>query len=949
MPKQELFIQNKFDRITRTEGLPSHQIHSIVFQKRRLWMATPNGLAIYDGENVRVMSQTSGLLVHGIRSVNKGFNRVLVCSDRGLDMVDDMSLNTVASIDTAVHGFGLCQSAIEVSNSHILLACAKGLVEWNIDDDSLTPVPNCLSQETIVQMIQGQNGDIIIHAVKSGLWHYHSGSFTPINPEGIYAISDITSIAYSQQTYWIATKNTIVAVPESDISRSNVYHLESNVNNIEHIFALPEGRFLVAANNSLMEMHVKQQVFVNDIVLQDSININDFCIDELNNYWIATDFAGLLKLPAINQFIRTFKSGRSNSVLSITQSYDNSHLLVGGTDKSYIIDLEAPYSNERLPVFDGNATWDLQQDDKRYYWGATAEGLIQFDKLIGESKVYTDKSLSHCRCLSFLDDRRILVGSVAGLFIFDRQEQLFHALLEADGKSIGYIYSISKLQKDELLVCTLGRGFWLLDLESMHITPYRNSFDLFNVYDVDQNNLGDIVIAGDNRLILQTEKYQKCIYESESAVAAWSCKWYTDSQILLGTSEGLKLYDLNTERFIVVIDNVPSQQFWEFTTSRSLFINSQNSVWGGTNEALINVDIKKIIQEVSYPIVEIESLILDISDDSLASASDNHLEVGFRHHQIEIHLGCFWYWMEKSLSYQYRLLGLNTNWIKLDSNRLVLNTMPIGEYILEIKVTNTLTLSAIEHRLLTIKVNTDNLFVRAAYRLMKLIVELKYRLQSQKDMQELETNNRRMRQIIQDKTNQLSLANQSLQSANQTLTDLSHTDQLTKLFNRHAFNDMIQKEVKRAIRENHVISICMLDVDYFKPYNDEHGHIAGDACLQKVAGALQKRCHRVTDIVARYGGEEFIIALIGNDKSNAKAVIEKCIKDVEGLKIVHNGSTASKFVTISAGLATEIPQIQHADQQWEVFVRKLVATADKALYQAKQQGRNQLTVSDENS
>jgi diguanylate cyclase (GGDEF)-like protein len=942
MPSQELQIQNIFDRITRADGLPSHQIHSMVFQKRRLWMATPNGLAIYDGENVRVMSQSSGLLVHGIRSVKKGFNRVLVCSDRGLDMVDDVSLSTVASIDTASHGFGLCQSAIEISNSQVLLACAKGLLEWNIDDGSLTPVPNNLSQETIVQMIQSNNGDIVIHAVKSGLWHYKSGRFSPLTHDALKYVSDICSMTYSQQTFWVATKNTVIAIPENNLSQAAVYHFEYNINNIEHIFALPDDKFLVATNNSLMLMCLRQQVFINEKVLHSNININDFCIDELNNYWLATDFAGLLKFPAINQFIHTFKSVHSNSILSIRESKDKEHLLVGGTDKSYIINRTAPFNNQTLPVFNGNAAWDLQQDEQNYYWGATAEGLIQLDIAIGESKLFTDKSLSHCRCLTFLDERRILVGSVAGLFVFDRIEHEFQPLLESDGKSIGYIYSMSSIQNNELLICTLGRGFWLLDIENMRITRGDNAFDLFNVYDIDQNSQGDIIIAGDNRLVLESNKQQTCIYESEIAVAAWSCKWYSESQILLGTSEGLKLYDLNTERFILVVDNVPSEQFWEFTTSRSMTILNQNDVWGGTNEALVNVNLENILQEVTYPVVEIESLELDISDDSLASASDNHLEVGFRHHQIEIHLSSFWYWMEKSLSYQYRLLGLNTNWIKLDSNRLVLNTMPIGQYILEIKVTNTLTLSAVEHRLLTIKVKTDNFFVRTIYRAMQLIVELKYRLQSQKDMQELETNNRRMRQIIQDKTNQLSLANKNLQSANQTLTELSHTDQLTQLLNRHAFNASIEKEVKRAIREKQPISICMLDIDFFKQFNDQYGHIAGDTCLKKVANALQTRCHRVTDIVARYGGEEFIIALIGNDINSATAILEKCITDIEGLEIEHNQSKASNVVTISAGFALEIPDMQHAGDNWELFVRNLIAKADKSLYQAKNAGRNQL-------
>ncbi|HAC64671.1 MAG TPA: hypothetical protein DCF68_14340 [Cyanothece sp. UBA12306] len=172
-----------------------------------------------------------------------------------------------------------------------------------------------------------------------------------------------------------------------------------------------------------------------------------------------------------------------------------------------------------------------------------------------------------------------------------------------------------------------------------------------------------------------------------------------------------------------------------------------------------------------------------------------------------------------------------------------------------------------------------------------------------------------------------------VQQLNQNLKRISTIDPLTKIPNRLLFNQCINQEWQRLIREHEPLSLIMCDVDYFKKYNDKYGHPAGDECLKKVANILSQSVKRSSDLVARYGGEEFVIIL---PKTNAKGAIKVAnnIRDVlQEVKIIHEDSQVSKYVTLSLGIATMIP---HSS----LSIQELINSADQALYSAKNQGRD---------
>lgn len=174
-----------------------------------------------------------------------------------------------------------------------------------------------------------------------------------------------------------------------------------------------------------------------------------------------------------------------------------------------------------------------------------------------------------------------------------------------------------------------------------------------------------------------------------------------------------------------------------------------------------------------------------------------------------------------------------------------------------------------------------------------------------------------------------------LEIANETLRNLSLKDGLTGIANRRYFDEIYQNEYERAKRNNTNLSLVMLDIDYFKLYNDTYGHLQGDGCLKLIAHAFKDTLKRASDFVARYGGEEFVVVLPETDRQGGFSVAEEIRVAVEVLQIPHLTSKCSDIVTISLGVGCMEPGV-------DILPEDLILQADAALYLAKKTGRNKV-------
>ncbi|MDJ0598023.1 MAG: diguanylate cyclase [Crocosphaera sp.] len=213
----------------------------------------------------------------------------------------------------------------------------------------------------------------------------------------------------------------------------------------------------------------------------------------------------------------------------------------------------------------------------------------------------------------------------------------------------------------------------------------------------------------------------------------------------------------------------------------------------------------------------------------------------------------------------------------------------------------------------------------------------------------LEEANQKLEQKVAEKTASLELKNHNLQEtlktlektqlelekANKKLKKLAGIDALTQVANRRQFNQLLEEKWQHCRREQLPLSLILGDVDFFKSYNDLYGHPAGDRCLFEIAQAMVHAVKRSTDLVARYGGEEFVIILPNTNLQGSVEVATLIQTQVKKLKIIHQDSQVSSFVTMSLGVATVVPQ-------QKLSPKMLIKAADEALYQAKEEGRDRI-------
>ncbi len=187
---------------------------------------------------------------------------------------------------------------------------------------------------------------------------------------------------------------------------------------------------------------------------------------------------------------------------------------------------------------------------------------------------------------------------------------------------------------------------------------------------------------------------------------------------------------------------------------------------------------------------------------------------------------------------------------------------------------------------------------------------------------------------------ELTETRRQLETRNRDLERLSALDSLTQIANRRRFDAVLRQEWRRCARDESPLSLVFCDIDYFKRFNDTYGHQAGDECLVRVAEAMEETLNRPADLAARYGGEEFIALLVDTGEEGARMLAERMRARVEALRVPHRTSDVAPHLTVSLGVATIVPRPA-------VRPEDLVDLADRALYAAKEGGRNRVTTTEE--
>ncbi|MEW6238337.1 MAG: diguanylate cyclase [Candidatus Omnitrophota bacterium] len=303
------------------------------------------------------------------------------------------------------------------------------------------------------------------------------------------------------------------------------------------------------------------------------------------------------------------------------------------------------------------------------------------------------------------------------------------------------------------------------------------------------------------------------------------------------------------------------------------------------------------------------------------------IRLDYRQNYLSFEFAALNYTHSHKNQYAYRLTPLETDWNVSGVRRYAQYTaLEPGDYIFQAKGSNND--GEWNEKGISLSISIKSPYWRtwwfktgsAAFILATLFLGYRYRvrfLEKQRIFLEME---------VEKRTRELNEANRALER-------LSKQDGLTKLANRRCFDEHIEMEWRRSLRNRTPISLIFIDVDFFKPYNDFYGHQAGDECLQRIAEAIRGFVNRPGDLVARYGGEEFMMVLTDAEPAIAYQIAEQLRLQVESLTMPHHQSNAAPIVTISLGVASMIPRPEESPD-------RLIQAADQALYQSKQKGRN---------
>lgn len=222
-------------------------------------------------------------------------------------------------------------------------------------------------------------------------------------------------------------------------------------------------------------------------------------------------------------------------------------------------------------------------------------------------------------------------------------------------------------------------------------------------------------------------------------------------------------------------------------------------------------------------------------------------------------------------------------------------------------------------------------YITKPFQLEEVLIRVENQLNQKRLYQQLQQHNALLKTEIDERLR----IEKALTEANQTLELLASLDGLTGIPNRRCFDEYIATEWQRCLRGSFLLSLILIDVDFFHRYNENYGHLAGDDCLKKVATILANVSQRATDLPARYGGEEFVIVLPHTSQMGARTIAEEMQKAIAEQRIPHRKSSVSNYLTISIGVATTIPDHQEG-------MADFINLADQALFKAKKLGRDRV-------
>ena len=914
-----------------SHGLGSNQIHRIASDAQsRLLLATPVGLARFDGSFTQRWSRQSGLQCNGLRSVAVGANgEIWVGTDQGLELLDAAG-KPVRAIEPGAWRFGLCQHIV-ASGPNPWVGTALGLVRLERIAASAGYEAMFIAETGFVSaLLRFTDQRVLAASASCGLIESDGKLWWRYRCQALIGKKIVRLGAASAGHILVGTDDGAFVI--DDETKSSLGRLAlADVNPSVSAIAIGVDRYWIAFGRTLVAFSSdpKNPVLLERFTLESEIN--DLCPDSLGNVWIATNASGLAKVSCLRFALWRIDIGRPRGVYSIKPSGADRFTL-GGEQLLETVELSGRTSVTSVNNTNGlpeTIVWD-SFEDAHGIWVATQAGLYYAAR--GErfaARFANDPLLGAPNRVLIQRAGELWVGSLRGLA---RIRGSVAEPVEGGGRPLGYVYAMHIDSSDALWVGTLGRGLWREReggsgaLQQITVAPLSNTG---NTYAVSQGPDGRMIVLQDEFVVLLDHDLSAHVVTQIAPVAGWAVCWINERTVAIGGSDGLRVLDLVTGRVIRLVQALFPLRGWEFTNNRTLVRDDRGRFLCGLTSGLVRVDLE-LLDRYAPP----ECKLVDIVWKGVQAASYDGV-YRLRPGRWTFTVRAFSAWMIDSsqVRYQFHLVGFDDDWSELvERPEVSFTSLPSGKYRLLARAFSPLAGLGPEAELMQLEVSRPLWALGWSQALLTIESRYDSLVRSRARNEALLRTNQELEQAVQARTAALEIANQNLVATRDAYQKLSEVDELTGLGNRRSFEKEVRRSIKLAQRLELPLAMLMIDVDHFKAVNDTYGHLVGDNYLQQIAKVIGVGVRQGEDVPTRFGGEEFAVLLVNTRISGAMAVAERIRAMVQELAL-KSSSTPLGVATVSVGVAVAVPTT-------ETTPDALANAADAALYRAKKSGRN---------
>lgn len=941
--------QYNIDAYTTETGLPQSSVMCILQSRDGyLWLGTYEGLARFDGIRFTVFDKTNvpEFKNDSIKALLEDRHHNLwIGTPNGLLRYRDGSFLCFTTAEGLSSDFIL--SIHEDRAGQLWVGTTEGLNLLTGRTFHAFTTRDGLSHNYITALADDTEGTLWIGTGGGGVNRMKNGAFEPFTTANGLPNNDIRALRRDHQgRMWIGTSGG--GLVQLDQGRLRVFSSRDGLSNddVRAIYQDSHGFIWIGTNGGGLN-RLKDGTFSALTARQGLVDnsVRSLFEDREGSLWIGTRH-GLFRLKDDKYIIYNSRNGLPvDEARCIFESRDGT-IWIGTQGGGLVAFKDGRFRTYGLPQgVTATQIWSIAQTgDDAIWFGTYGGGLYRLDVAGRISTFTTGQGLSNNIVRAIYVDRRdqLWVGTNGGGVDVLRNGRIIAHYSTRNGLSNDFIYSLAEDREGAIWVGTYSGGATRIKDGRFTIFDARVGLTDNGIWAIYPDADGSVWIGTDNDGLKHFEKGQFRTFAIKDGLfsdLAFQILEDNHARLWLNCNRGIfqvRKQDL-ADYAAGKIRRIPNISFGKPEGLKTIECggpaqpagcrSQDGKLWFPTIKGVVVFDPDRIPTNRIPPPVRIEQVAIDGRE----TPPDLFIEVPPGPGDLEIHYTGLSFLLPGKVVFRYRLEGYDHTWIEAGVRREAYYTnLPPAVYRFRVMACNNDGIWNQQGDEFTFELRPY--FYRTWWFYLTLGVILAacgfgiYRLR----VRQLSRRKVELENLVAERTSQLDDANGKLQK-------LVIIDDLTGIANHRRFQEFFNLEWRRAARNSRPLALILIDVDHFKNYNDCYGHQAGDICLRRIAQTLDQMTNRPGDLAARYGGEEFFVILPETNVADAAIVAHRLRAEVEALRIPHQASDVADTVTISLGVAAMVPS---ADDTPAV----LIELADRAMYRAKQAGRNRVAV-----